>query len=141
MKIMKIDKGFDSFFQSIGMCITSCTLVVAIGKMLTPYYFYYIILFLMILVATLSYIDHQRQTHYKPPVKPTLKKKSKSKEPAPRLKKKIFRTAFKRKHRRTSSLTDLPQIEQIELLQNRLRGQDSWQDTNLQEAGAKDIKL
>ena len=44
---MKVDKSFDDFFCSIGIGIVGSTVLVSVGKAVSPYYFIALILFLV----------------------------------------------------------------------------------------------
>ena len=49
--------AFEEFFSSLGVATVTCTLVVSIGKLLTPYYLFYILFFSIIVIT--SFIGQQ----------------------------------------------------------------------------------
>ena len=51
---MKLDKTFQGFLNSFGIAIITCTLIVSIGKYITPYYFFYSITSLLIILIILT---------------------------------------------------------------------------------------
>ena len=50
--------GFDNFFSSIGFSTAVCTLAVAIGKMLSDNYFYYLLLIVFVVTVSLVWVKH-----------------------------------------------------------------------------------
>ena len=48
---MKVDKSFDDFFCSIGIGIVGSTVIVSVGKAVSPYYFIALILFLLVSIG------------------------------------------------------------------------------------------
>lgn len=57
---MKVEKTFDDFFRSLGLAITICTLIVFFGKIITDYYFFYIIFYLTATVLLLTFLSWYR---------------------------------------------------------------------------------
>lgn len=61
-QLLKLDRGYDELFASIGVALVICTLLVSIGKALTYYYFIYItVIFLLILIGFGIYHYHNYQ--------------------------------------------------------------------------------
>lgn len=68
---MKIDKSYNSLFNSLGAAITTCTLLVSIGKNSSEYYFFILMLAFVLIVFLLSLCDYYRQQKGAPPVSNT----------------------------------------------------------------------
>ena len=47
-----------TFFSSIGVSTAVCTLAVAMGKMLSDYYFYYLLLIVFVVTVSLVWVKH-----------------------------------------------------------------------------------
>ena len=58
---MKVDRSFDGFFCSLWTGVVGSTVIVSVGKALSDNYFILTVLFLLSVVATLSYLDKQRR--------------------------------------------------------------------------------
>ena len=99
--MIKIDRNYNDLFQSIGLSVAVTTLIVSIGKAITPYYFYVIIFFILLLLFVFWCVHY---VHHEPIPKPC---------PMPAGE----RTTDKRLQldgsfiRRTSSFTDLSVIK------------------------------
>ena len=57
---MRRDKSFDGFFNSFGVALVLCTLLVSIGKVISYYYFLYIIIFCVLIIFPLAIYDYRR---------------------------------------------------------------------------------
>ena len=55
---INIDRSFDGFFYSFGIALGICTLLVSIGKLLSHYYFVYIIIIFLVILITLASYDY-----------------------------------------------------------------------------------
>ena len=55
---MKMDKSYEAFFYSLGVAIIICTLLVSIGKLITYYYFLYIVVCSLLILFSLVIYDY-----------------------------------------------------------------------------------
>lgn len=55
----RVGKTYDDLFQSLGIAICTCTLLVTIGKLISCYYFVYIVIGSVLIITTLSYYDYK----------------------------------------------------------------------------------
>ena len=55
---MKLDRNYDDFFNSVGFAIVLCTMIVAVGKSITNYYFFYIITFVVLLILSMAIYNY-----------------------------------------------------------------------------------
>ena len=58
---MPKDKGYESLFASFGIAICLCTILVAVGKLVTEYYFFYLLIFLVFVTLVVFIYGHLLQ--------------------------------------------------------------------------------
>ena len=102
---MRIDRSFEDFFSSIGTCVAVSTILVSTGKLLTPYYFYIMVIILTLVVALMVHIDRQRnrQQLLNQPHLPLAERRTEPTPPHFNFKKRIFRRKAFRREARTLS--------------------------------------
>ena len=57
---MKIDESYEDFFYSLGVALIICTLFVSIGKLITDYYFLYVVICSLLIIVSLTIYDYRR---------------------------------------------------------------------------------
>ena len=58
--VMKTDRSYEDFFSSLGVALIICTLIVSIGKLITQYYFCYIIICSLLIIISLMVYDYYK---------------------------------------------------------------------------------
>ena len=56
--LTKLDRSYDGFFNYLGFAVILCTLLVSVGKLITCYYFFYIITLLILILISLTIFDY-----------------------------------------------------------------------------------
>lgn len=49
--MMSVDRTYDGFFSSLGFAIVTCTIIVCVGKTLSTYYMFYIVLYSVLIIT------------------------------------------------------------------------------------------
>ena len=57
-EMMEVDRTYDDMFRSLGVCVSIAVIVVSIGKVLTPNYFYFLIAIFILILIIVSVIHH-----------------------------------------------------------------------------------